>query len=117
MVSIALQNTTRLIQKWRDKTEVTVQGIRVSIDTLAASIKLPKDVKCEAVNAGGVPAEWISTPGINLNNVIIHYHGGGFLAGSVKNSREYLGRVSRATKTQILSVDYRLAPAHPFSPT
>jgi len=114
LVSTALQNTIRLLRNWRGHTKVTVQGIREGMDSLAAGMPVPKDVKVETVDAGGVPAEWISTPGVNQHNIIIHYHGGGFVAGSAKNTRVYLGRLSRASKARVLSVDYRLAPEHPY---
>ncbi len=104
----------QLLRKWRERSGPTVQTIRDGLDYMATTARVPKDVKCEAVDAGGVPAEWITAPGIVPNRVIIHYHGGGWVAGSVKNSREFLGRLSRATKAKIISIDYRLGPEHPY---
>ncbi len=102
------------MRKWRQRSEVSVQAIRDGLDFIATATPVPKDVKSEAVDAGGVPGLWITTPGVAPENVILHYHGGGWIGGSAKNSREFLGRLSRATKARILSIDYRLAPEHPY---
>ncbi len=102
------------MQKWKKKSEVSVQAIRDGLDYMATATPVPRDVKLEAVDADGVPAEWITTPGVVPQNVVLHYHGGGWIGGSAKNSREFLGRLSRITKAKIISVDYRLAPEHPF---
>jgi epsilon-lactone hydrolase len=46
--------------------------------------------------------------------VVLHCHGGGFRAGSPRGSRQFAGRLSRASKARIAVLDYRLAPEHPF---
>jgi monoterpene epsilon-lactone hydrolase len=114
LVSPELQKVTNLLRKWRDKTKPTVQAYRKALNYMVSTQPVPKDITCVAVDAGGVPAEWISAPDINPKHIIIYYHGGGWVAGSGKNSRESLGRLSRATNTKVLSVDYRLAPEHPY---
>ncbi len=114
MASPALQKLSQMMRKWRQRSEVSVKAIRDGLDYMATATPVPKDVKWEAEDAGGVPAEWITTPGVVPQNVILHYHGGGWIGGSVKNSREFLGRLSRATKARIISVDYRLAPEHQY---
>ncbi len=114
MASPALQKLSQMMRKWRQQSEVSVKAIRDGLDYMATATPVPKDVKWEAVDASGVPAEWITTPGVVPQNVILHYHGGGWIGGSAKNSREFLGRLSRATKARIISVDYRLAPEHPY---
>ena len=45
---------------------------------------------------------------------MIHIHGGGFVAMSSEAHLGYLIRWSNELKMAILSVDYRLAPAHPY---
>jgi len=75
------------------------------------------------VNAGGVGAEWQGdcpaergnhpAPS-ELTGVLYHLHGGGFVRGSAASERPLTHRVARATGTRGFSVDYRLAPQHPF---
>ena len=46
--------------------------------------------------------------------LMIHFHGGGFIAGSPYSHEFYLRTWSRELGMPILSVDYSLAPEHPF---
>ncbi|HVM30879.1 MAG TPA: alpha/beta hydrolase [Candidatus Limnocylindrales bacterium] len=46
--------------------------------------------------------------------VLVYYHGGGFASGSVAGYDRRLRRLARWTGWEVLGVDYRLAPEHPF---
>lgn len=46
--------------------------------------------------------------------LIVHYHGGGFIAMSSYSHQDYSRKWARQTGFPILSVDYRLAPAFPY---
>jgi len=56
----------------------------------------------------------ICAPGCDMQRIILHFHGGAFCGGSMWLTRELVGRLSAATGARIISVDYRLAPQHPF---
>lgn len=45
---------------------------------------------------------------------LVYFHGGGFVIGSVDTHDGLVERLARASGVKILSVDYRLAPEHPF---
>jgi epsilon-lactone hydrolase len=68
----------------------------------------------EPVNANGVAAEWQVMPGAERDRVLVYFHGGGYITGSIKSCRSFTIALSQATKMRVLSVDYRLAPEHPF---
>jgi len=72
------------------------------------------DVIRQAVDAGGVPAEWITAPGAQQEKVIYYLHGGGYTMGSIGTHREVVSRLSRATEARALLIDYRLAPENRF---
>jgi acetyl esterase/lipase len=76
--------------------------------------RLPEDVRHELVDAAGVPAEWVTTPQSGDDRVVFYLHGGGYTQGSPATHRELASRVARAAQARVLSIDYRLAPAHPF---
>jgi acetyl esterase/lipase len=61
----------------------------------------------------GIPAEWIEAPGAD-SGVLLYLHGGAFALGSIDVSREWVARLSRATKARALVIGYRLAPEHPY---
>lgn len=50
-----------------------------------------------------------STPAL-----LVYFHGGGFIAGSLDSHDSILRQLALASSIAILSVDYRLAPEHPF---
>src|SRR4051812_7782758 len=71
------------------------------------------DVTATPVDAGGVPAEWVETPGADAGRVVLYLHGGGYVMGSLVTHRKLAGDVSRASGARVLLLDYRLAPEHP----
>jgi acetyl esterase len=46
--------------------------------------------------------------------LLVYFHGGGFASGSVAGYDRRLRRLARRTGWDVLGVDYRLAPEHPF---
>lgn len=115
MVSKGMQRVIKILKQVQEITrEPTVEIIRNALEQLGKMAKLPKDVNCEPVDAGGVPAEWITTPNVNHDHVMLYLHGGGFIAGSIATHRDLIYRISRAAKIRMLAIDYRLAPEHPF---
>lgn len=47
-------------------------------------------------------------------SLVIWYHGGGFVLGSVADSDNFARHLANRAGAAVLSVDYRLAPEHPF---
>jgi acetyl esterase/lipase len=74
---------------------------------------IPKDIKVEKTNAGGVPAEWQTAPNAIKDRVILYLHGGGMVLGSPNSHRVFTTTLGQLTKMRVLSLDYRLAPEHP----
>jgi monoterpene epsilon-lactone hydrolase len=74
----------------------------------------PKGVAVTAVDAGGVPAEWVVAPEADEDRVLLYVHGGGYCMGSLDSHRRLVGHLSAAAKARVLNVDYRLAPEHAF---
>ena len=57
-------------------TNPTVEDWRDMFEKFVRFVKLPSDVRTKSVSAGGVCAEWITTPEIADNQVHLHLHGG-----------------------------------------
>jgi len=74
---------------------------------------IPKDVILEPFIADGVPVEWQIVPNASLDKIILYFHGGGFILGSINDHRLFTVMLGGALKMRVLSVDYRLAPEHP----
>jgi acetyl esterase len=57
----------------------------------------------------------IYTPeGESIRPLMMFYHGGGWIGGSLKAVEEYCKAVSDQADCVVISVDYHLAPEHPF---
>jgi monoterpene epsilon-lactone hydrolase len=93
---------------------LSIEEQRAQMEVSFTQFQLPADVRCEPVNAGGVPAEWVTTPGVVAERVICYIHGGGYVIGSINTHRELASRLSRAASARVLVLDYRLAPENPF---
>jgi len=94
--------------------DLGIEEQRAKMEIDLAQFQLPTDVRCDPVDAGGVPAEWITTPGVSIERVICYLHGGGYVLGSINTHREMASRLSRAASARVLILDYRLAPENPF---
>lgn len=49
-----------------------------------------------------------------VEGVYLHIHGGGWMFGSADGQDERLWDIARTARLAVLSVDYRLAPEHPY---
>lgn len=73
------------------------------------------DVAWTAVDAGGAPAEWVTAGDMGEDGgAFLYLHGGGYTEGSPASHRELVSRLVRHAGAPALSVDYRLAPQHPY---
>jgi len=75
---------------------------------------LPADLQVVKLDADGVPAEWQIVPGAAEDRVMLYFHGGGWVFGSVYDHRPITVALGKVTKMRVLSVNYRLAPEHPY---
>ena len=96
------------------KDDKTLEELRGTHKASGSAIPLPDGTTCEAVDADGVPAEWIEVAGVARDKVFLFIHGGGYYRGSVAATRSTAARISKATGMRCLSIDYRLAPEDPF---
>jgi monoterpene epsilon-lactone hydrolase len=87
---------------------------RANVETLAARFQPALQLQRTAVQAGGVPAEWILPPGSRTEPVVLYLHGGGYVSGSIRSHRHLAALIARAATARALILDYRLAPEHPF---
>lgn len=61
----------------------------------------------------GVPCRLYKPAGAARGRYV-HFHGGGFIAGSAKATEAANVRLSQTLGLEVLSVNYRLAPEHPY---
>src|SRR6266478_8081812 len=75
---------------------------------------LPADVTVTAAALGGVPTAEITVDGIEPHRAVLYFHGGVYVIGDAFLAAELASQVGRRTRAKVISVDYRLAPEHPY---
>lgn len=87
--------------------------LRNWFEAINAQTPVADGLEIEPVMIGPFGAELLTTPGADRNKLVIYYHGGGFMMGSLRSHRVIASNLARATSVAVLSVAYRLAPEHP----
>ena len=64
--------------------------------------------------AGALTARMYSQPGGENRPMILYFHGGGWVIGDLDSHHPFCQALARSTNCTVISVDYRLAPEHPF---
>jgi acetyl esterase/lipase len=86
---------------------------RKSFDAFALR-PYPADVAAADVDLGGVGAIELTVAGNAAGPTVLYFHGGGYVAGSARTGTHLAAELARRTGGRALSVDYRLAPKHPY---
>ena len=87
---------------------------RPLLDQMLTSHPLSADVRTTPGNLGGIPVIFIDIADVAATGTIFHIHGGGFALGSAEGSVGLASELARRTGMRAVSVDYRLAPEHPY---
>ena len=86
--------------------------------SLIASFRARHDVHIQARSIAGVHVDAVTpatgVPAENARRVLINLHGGAFIVGARLSGQLESIPVAALTRTQVLSVDYRMAPEHRF---
>ncbi len=82
---------------------------------LAKANRIPKGTSVEPVTLGGVPGELVEhTGGADVDGTVLYLHGGAYVISSPRVERVITASLARHTGLPVYSLDYRLAPEHPF---
>jgi len=119
MASAEFENIVALLGASPVTPASTMEEIRAGVAGLGGLIPPVAGTSTAAVDAGGVGGLWVALgddPTIDdgKSPIILHFHGGGYV---MAGSDTHVGMMSRLAATsggRALSIDYRLAPEHPF---
>src|SRR5262245_50935600 len=87
---------------------------RKRLDEVASTWPATGDVAHAAVDVDGIPGEWSIASGSRVDRALLFFHGGGYCSGSIRSHRSLVTAAGCAGRLRTLSVEYRLAPEHPF---
>jgi monoterpene epsilon-lactone hydrolase len=81
---------------------------------LISAQPLPADVTVTSAALGGVPTAEVTIDGTSPRHVVLYFHGGVYVLGDAVQAAGLAAQVARRTSATVISVDYRLAPEHPY---
>ena len=87
---------------------------RRQLSALLSAQPLPADVTVTAAELGGVRTAEITVDGIETDHVVLYFHAGVYVLGDAFLAADLASQVGRRTRAKVISVDYRLAPEHPY---
>jgi monoterpene epsilon-lactone hydrolase len=87
---------------------------RVIFEQMMAAIPVAADVTTSSASLGGIPVVNVEVAGADPERVILYLHGGAYAIGTAASSVGLASDLARRAGTLLVSVDYRLAPEHPY---
>jgi len=91
----------------------TPEAMRSWWEATMAATPVVEGCRIERVGAGPLGGDLVRAPGSDGKDLIIFYHGGGFIFVSSRSHRVIATHLSRVSGGPVLAADYRLAPEHP----
>jgi acetyl esterase/lipase len=95
-------------------TSADVPTLRAAFSELMARVPVAPDVEQKPVELGGVAGVEVTIHGNQAENVILYFHGGVYVIGSAAATVPLVGELVRRTGTKAITLEYRLAPEHPY---
>ncbi|WP_405162825.1 alpha/beta hydrolase [Nocardia sp. NBC_01499] len=92
----------------------SVAEIRAGFRALMAQMDVPTEIRTRATTLGDRPAVLVEPENAARAGTILYFHGGGFVFGSPETAMSLTANLVTRTGFRAYSLDYRLAPEHPF---
>jgi acetyl esterase/lipase len=114
--SLLFESVVRFLRRdWEETAAWEPARLRRDWDERPAPKKFVKGVAIEEEPLGGVAAVRFRPSGVLRERTILFLHGGSYAYGSAKTTHaELLAHLAEATRYEVIGVDYRLAPEHPY---
>ncbi|SFO34399.1 acetyl esterase [Variovorax sp. PDC80] len=100
--------------------QLTPDEAKASYERGAGVLEVPKpalarieDFEIAARDGHAIPAR-LYAPSAEVLPVLVYFHGGGFTVGNIRTHDTLCRVLSKKSGCAVVSVDYRLAPAHKF---
>src|SRR6266581_1907527 len=108
------ENLEAVLRQSAFPVDIDVNEQRRLLRELTSAQPLPADVTVTAAALGGVPTAEITIGGIEPRHVVLYFHGGVYVLGDAFQAADLASQVGRRARAKVISVDYRLAPEHPY---
>jgi len=108
------ENLDAILRQSAFPADSDVSELRRLLRELTSAQPLPAGVRVTAAVLGGVPAAEITVDGVQPRHVVLYFHGGVYVLGDAFQAAGLAAQIGRRTRAMVISVDYRLAPEHPY---
>ncbi len=110
-----MSSLVRFANKSRGEGPINLPAMRkrYAMAPAITGLRPERSVRVTTLDAGGRPARRYQPTGETVAN-LLYFHGGGFIMGSLDTHDRICQRLAARAKLCVTSVDYRLAPEHPF---
>lgn len=75
---------------------------------------LPRGLRVEPSREPHLKGEWLVPVDVAPRRTLLFLHGGGYVAGTPRAFRPLAAWIAAQARARVISLDYRLAPEHPF---
>lgn len=110
--------TYRAIISWYlkriDARTIDIARTRKRLDFFGGLGRMPRRVSRRQDTLAGLPAEWLVPQGAPDDAVLLYWHGGAYLVGSIRSHRPLVSQIANAAGVQAVIPEYRLAPEHRY---
>lgn len=110
--------TYRAIVSWYlkriDARTLDIDKTRKRLDFFGGLGRTPRRVGYRRDTLAGLPAGWIVPQRATDDAVLLYWHGGAYLVGSIRSHRPLVSHIANAAGVQAVIPEYRLAPEHRY---
>ncbi|MDX1518186.1 MAG: alpha/beta hydrolase [Woeseiaceae bacterium] len=97
-----------------DARTLDIARTRKRLDFFGGLGRMPRRVSARYETLAGLPAAWLVPHGAPDDSVLLYWHGGAYLVGSIRSHRPLVSHIANAAGVQAVIPEYRLAPEHRF---
>jgi acetyl esterase/lipase len=115
MPSTAFDSLVAMLRARPLARDASIEEVRDRFERMAPLLGAPPDgVSIAPGTLAGLRAERFTPGGAPCESVVLYLHGGGYCIGSLNTHRNFAARLAEASGIAFVSIEYRLAPEHPF---
>jgi monoterpene epsilon-lactone hydrolase len=108
------ENLDAILRQSALPADLDVSELRRLLRELTSAQPVPADVTVTPAALGTVPTAEITVDGIEPRHTVLYFHGGVYVLGDAYQVAGLAAQIARRTAAKVISVDYRLAPEHPY---